>query len=121
MKGLLFLGGDFMKINLALNSYEFEEYLIDCYDELTEGIVGIHYIFRFPNGFGASVIKTKCSIGFENNKWELCVLIFEEKNKLALDEYYTVYLGEITGESSSVGNLTDKQVINYLRKIKEVR
>jgi hypothetical protein len=35
---------------------------------------GIQYIFKFPNGYGASVIKHYGSLGYDHGKWELAVL-----------------------------------------------
>ena len=37
-----------------------------------------HYIFTFPNGYGASVIYNKVSIGREQHKYELAVLKNDE-------------------------------------------
>lgn len=46
------------KRNLALNTYQFENYLVDTYQDCIMGYTGIHYIFKFPSGIGASVVKT---------------------------------------------------------------
>lgn len=35
---------------------------------------GIQYIFKFPNGYGASVIQNYGSYGYDCGEWELAVL-----------------------------------------------
>jgi hypothetical protein len=37
---------------------------------------GVQRIYRFPNGYGASVIKTSLSYGGKSNLWELAVVKF---------------------------------------------
>lgn len=74
---------------------------------------GIQYIFRFPNNYGASVIKFKGSYGFANDKWELGVIRFDESNFWDLC-YTTPIAGDV------VDNLTDEEVEQYLNKIKEL-
>ena len=51
---------------------KFREYLSDTnyYDK------GLQHIYKFPNGYGASVIKTDYSYGGKNGLWELAVYDF---------------------------------------------
>lgn len=35
---------------------------------------GIHYVFTFPNGYGASILKDFGSYGEEDDLWELALL-----------------------------------------------
>lgn len=50
------------KLNFALDCREFDDYLVDTYDDTVLDYRGIHYIFRFDNGYGASVVKMYGSI-----------------------------------------------------------
>ena len=50
--------------------------LIECWDEPFENGVGHHWIYRFQNGFGASVIFSPYSYGTYKMLYELAVLKF---------------------------------------------
>lgn len=50
------------KLNFALDCREFDDYLVDTYDDTVLDYRGIHYIFRFDNGYGASVVKMYGSV-----------------------------------------------------------
>ena len=52
-----------MSINLSLNVNEMEEYLFNTYEDNIMDRAGIHYIFRFPNNYGASVVKSYGTMG----------------------------------------------------------
>lgn len=106
-------------MNLELNYEGFEKYLAG---ELY-GIcpVGNHYLFKFDNGFGASVIKIKdCSYGNENDLWELAVIIWCNP-----DDYKLITMKDITGNNDDnddvYGYLTDKEVRDLLKTIKELK
>lgn len=66
---------------------------------------GIQYEYSFPNGYGASVIKTTFSYGGDAGLWELAVL----------------YQGEICYTSGItedvIGHLTSKDVKSLLEQI----
>jgi hypothetical protein len=66
---------------------------------------GIQYEYSFPNGYGASVIKTTYSYGGNAGLWELAVL----------------YQGEICYTSGItedvIGHLTSKDVKSLLEQI----
>ena len=66
---------------------------------------GIQYEYSFPNGYGASVIKTTYSYGGDAGLWELAVL----------------YQGEICYTSGItedvIGHLTSKDVKSLLEQI----
>lgn len=64
--------------NFKLNYEGFEEYMID--DTPFEKLGGAHYIFKFPNGYGASVIKHLGSYGFSDDLWELAAIKFFNYN-----------------------------------------
>lgn len=98
-------------MNLELNYEGFEQHLIMKRD--WHG--GIQYIFKFPNGHGASVIKTHHSYGRVDDLWELAVLEFEEGN----DEHWDInYDTDITDDV--IGYLTDEDVRDYLKQIEEL-
>lgn len=109
-----------MSVNLSLDCQEFDEYLIDTYEDCIMGYSGIHYIFRFNNGFGASVIKCFGSHGYEQDLWELGIILFEEENKKATDEYVLWYPYTILKGNDVLGCLNDSQIIEVLKKIKNL-
>ena len=89
-----------------LNYKGYEKYFIDK----SYLFGGVKYIFRFDNGYGASVIKHAYSYGHEEDLWELAVLEFYD------GDYHICYDTEITDDV--IGYLTDEEVRAYLDKIK---
>ena len=65
--------------------------------------------FKFPNGYGASVIKHFGSYGYEEDLFELAVL---KNGKLCYDT-------EITNDV--IGYLRNEEVLELLEKIKELK
>lgn len=63
-------------------------------------------IYRFPNGFGASVVKHDHSYGGKSGLWELAVL--DAESHLC---YYTAITDDV------IGHLNDPEVDNILGKI----
>lgn len=109
-----------MTLNFALECKEFDNYLVDTYEDNIAGNKGAHYIFRFENGYGASVVKTYGSIGYSDDMWELAVILYEEENKLSPDEYVIVYPYPIVKHECVLGPLDDSQVREILQKIKDL-
>lgn len=109
-----------MAVNLSLDYQEFDEYLVDTYKDCIQGYTGIHYIFRFPNAYGASVVKTFGSAGYLDDMWELAVILYEEKDKKSPDEYVLVYPYQIVKHKCVLGPLNDSQVREILQKIKNL-
>ena len=70
--------------------------------------------FKFPNNYGASVVKHIGSYGATKDLFELAVLKFEENG-----QSYLCYDTPITDDV--LGWLTNKDVLNYLKKIKHLR
>ena len=66
---------------------------------------GIQKVYKFPNGYGASVIKHRGSYGYSEGLWELAVL----------NEGELCYDTEITNDV--IGYLNDPEVDRYLRRI----
>lgn len=79
-----------------------------------EDLRGVQYLFRFQNGYGASVIKHNFSYGHDMDLWELAVVKFIDES----DCYALVYDTPVTHDV--IGYLTDKEVREYLQKIKEL-
>ena len=71
----------------------------------TMGIKGMHYIFEFPNGYSAAVIKTYGSYGWNMDLWEVDLYIDGE---LAYVEDF---------EWDVIGNLDDEGVNAILHKV----
>lgn len=111
-----------MQPNLSLNCYEFEDNLVDTYADSVSGHNGIHYIFRFSNDYGASVVKVYGTSSYTNDLWELAVILFVNEDgdeKLGPDDYILVKPIQITN-TDIIENLTNEEVIDILRKIKEL-
>lgn len=68
---------------------------------------GTQRIYKFPNGYGASVIRHPGSYGFKNGLWELAVL--DSSGDLC-------YSTPITNDV--IGHLTDEEVILKLNEIR---
>lgn len=96
-------------MNLNLNYEEFKDNLLErrpAYD-------GVQYLFRFPNDYGASIIKHFGSYRSSEDLWELAVIYFEG------EKWGLTYDTEITDDV--VGNLTDQDVLELLRRIQALK
>lgn len=82
---------------------EISEYLVETNYE--HG--GIQRVYKFPNGYGASVIRHKGSYGFTKGLWELAVL--DDTGDLC---YYTPITDDV------IGHLTDEEVNLKLNEIR---
>lgn len=78
-------------MNFKLNYEGFDNYL------LGKGLVdgGIHYVFRFENGYGASVVKGPRTYGGLQDLWELAVIEFFGERSM---NYELDYDTEITDD-----------------------
>lgn len=106
-------------MNLVLNYEGFEKYLVDEQYDICP--IGIHYTFKFDNGLGASIIKTKdCSYGNEDDLWELAIIQWWHPY-----EYHLTCMKDITGNDDDnddvYGYLTDEEVRDLLKRIKELK
>lgn len=86
---------------------EFKQFLVD-----EDHDWGHHYIFRFPNNYGASVIKNASSYGNAQDLWEMALIFFDED-----DNWDLTY--ERDFDDDVKGYLTDDNVIELLEKIKQ--
>lgn len=66
-------------------------------------------IYRFDNGYGASVVQFTYSYEFEQGLWELAVIKFNG------EDYELVYDTEIT--SDVIGYLSEDEIDNLLTQI----
>ena len=115
-----------MSVNLSLNVNEMEEYLLNTYESDIMGNLGMQYIFRFPNNYGASVVKQYGCYGYENDKWELACILFNHDEDIdgipvVPTEYMIVYPPSLFIGRTPLGNLTDEEVYNILKNIKSLK
>lgn len=97
-------------MNLNLNHEGFEQHLVTR--RPCNG--GVQYMFKFENGYGASVIKHDFSYGNDTDHWELAVIKWTEDGS-----YWDLcYDTDITDDV--IGGLTDKAVRELLQEIKEL-
>lgn len=76
---------------------------------------GVQRVYRFPNGFGASVIRAPFSYGNEEGLWELGVLKFNEDGS----NWSLCYDTRITDDVE--GRLSDEAVEKLLKRIKRLK
>lgn len=76
--------------------------------EINSVMGGKQYVYKFPNGYGASVIQHEGSYGFQNGLWELAVLHGEE---LCYDTPVT---------EDVMGSLTNREVNQTLEQIQNL-
>ena len=74
---------------------------------------GIGHVFKFDNGYGASVVKHLFSYGGSQNLWELAVIRFDDAG-----DWRLTYDTEITSDVE--GYLTDEMVHDLLERIKNL-
>ena len=72
---------------------------------------GIQKIYKFDNGYGASVIRHEFSYGHEDGLWELAVLHFSDDDDWNID-----YSTPITDDV--LGYLSDEDVERTLKEIR---
>ena len=95
-------------MNFILNCKGFEKYLIKRYDDF----IGRHYVFKFKNNYGASVIKGIYTYGGSQDFWELAIIRFSDDGR----SYHLDYDTKITDDV--IGYQTDKMIRKLLRRIK---
>lgn len=76
---------------------------------------GVQKIFKFANGYGASVVKHTGSYGYSEGNWELAVVYFPNDNPEEFSLTYDTYI-----TSDVVGHLTWQEVYDYLIKIHDL-
>lgn len=73
---------------------------------------GIQHIYRFPNGYGASVIQHNFSYGGKDGLWELAVVKFDGDGDLQFELCYDTHI-----TSDVLGYLSDEDVSKTLDDI----
>ena len=73
---------------------------------------GVQRLYRFENGYGASVIKNMFSYGGNEGLWELAVIEFEDGD---IEKFNIVYTTPVTDDV--IGHLTEKEVDVLLAQI----
>ncbi len=96
-------------MNFNLNYEGFDNYLVE--KKPMNG--GIHYVFRFENGYGASVVKGPRTYGGLQDLWELAVIGFFWERSM---NYELDYDTEIT--DNVCGDKTDDDIRELLTRIK---
>ncbi|MBO7451227.1 MAG: hypothetical protein J6U54_12765 [Clostridiales bacterium] len=118
---MLFRNGAFAK--------EFPDNYLDAYKQYIYGMLPSyakknyteHHIFRFDNGYGASVIRGPFSYGGEKDLFEMAVIHFVEPEDTDEGQEYAFDLDEYNAISSDVlGWLSEEDVVKYLNEIKEL-
>lgn len=74
---------------------------------------GVQKIFRFANGYGASVVRHRYSHGHERGYWELAVIKFYGEES---DDWEITYSAPITSDVV-MGNLKESEVDELLAQI----
>tara|TARA_B110000444_G_scaffold36962_1_gene32465 strand:- start:696 stop:971 length:276 start_codon:yes stop_codon:yes gene_type:complete len=74
---------------------------------------GIQRIYKFDNGYGASVVKHKYSYGGDKGLWELAVI-----ENIKEDGFDMCYNTEITDDV--IGHLNDPEVDRLLYLIRDL-
>ena len=91
----------------------YKDYLYEAKKEKVLHQEGYQYIFKFDNGYGASVIKNIMSYGHAQDLFELAVIKFTDEFTWSL-----CYSTEITDDV--IGYLTNDGVLNLLEVIKNL-
>jgi len=73
---------------------------------------GIQMRYKFPNGYGASVIKHDFSYGGKEDKWEIAILKFDGEKSSS--DYSTPITSDVLGWQS------DEDVENVLAQIEKL-
>lgn len=77
---------------------------------------GVQKIFKFENGYGASVVKNPYSYGGDEGLWELAVvLVYENGEGLSFELVYDTPITE-----DVLGWLTWEEVEETLKQIEEL-
>lgn len=95
-------------MDLNLNMEKFKDYLFKAQFLFD----GAQYVFRFPNNYGASIVKHFGSYGGKDDLWELAVLRFDG------DDWRLTYDTEITDDV--LGYLSNQDVLDLLQRIQDL-
>jgi hypothetical protein len=76
------------------------------------GMGGIQKVYRFANGYGASVVRCPCSYGSGNGLWELAVVEFVGSGQYEFELTRSTPIAD-----DVIGYLTEKRVDALLAEI----
>lgn len=76
------------------------------------GVGGTQKLYRFPNGYGASVVQFPHSYGYGSGRWELAVLKLTGED---VDDFKLTYDTDITDDV--IGYLTEDEVDALLDQV----
>jgi hypothetical protein len=76
---------------------------------------GVQKVYRFANGYGASVVRHAFSYGGEGGLWELAVLKFHGPD---IYQYHLDYTTPITNDV--IGRITEDEVDALLDRIEQL-
>lgn len=76
------------------------------------GLGGLQLLYRFDNGFGASVVRFRGSFGGTEGKWELAVIHYTGEDEYSFEVRYDTAVTH-----SLLGFLSDAEVEELLTKI----
>lgn len=102
----------------GLAQASFKRHYNPAYEVEIDGssVVGVQKVYRFENGYGASVVRHNYSYGGDQGFWELAVLTIE--NKPSNPRGWTHHITYDTPVTNDViGWLTEEQVQDYLDQI----
>jgi hypothetical protein len=80
--------------------------------ERVPSIGGIQRLYRFPNGYGASVVRHQYSYGGDQGLWELAVVIYDGED---VESFHLCYDTPITDDV--IGYLSEGGVDEILAQI----
>jgi len=77
-----------------------------------------HELYRFDNGYGASVVRHPGSYGGSRGLWELATIVWQDEvDKVTHGKYRTIKVRQINTTDATIGCLTDEDVEALLTKI----
>jgi len=96
-----------------------ESGLGNCIISNTEEFGGFHILLSFKNGYGASIIKHRYSLGYEEGLYEVAPMFSSNEGLVWISEEDMPMLEDFNGES--YGYLSCEEVISLCDKIKSYR
>ena len=96
---------------------KFEEYVVDLNADCKCGCMEgdrFHKIFRFPNGYGASVVNNPKLKGFSNEGYRILPIRFTGE-----EDFVTVILPDFEQKDLDCGSW--KEAVDSLTRIKDIR
>lgn len=76
---------------------------------------GVQHLYRFPNGYGASVVCSMFSYGGDQSLWELAVIYWPDPENQDIYNFDLTYETPVT--SDVVGHLNSEDVTELLTQI----